>query len=112
MRYLIDTNIIIFALKNDNSPSARKLRSIPLASQSICSIVEAEQLHGARKYDHPAKREERVIGFLSPYTSYTFDSAAAHHYADIRHDLEQRVCIIGNNDLMIAAIARANGLIG
>jgi tRNA(fMet)-specific endonuclease VapC len=51
-----------------------------------------------------------VIGFLSPYASLPFDSAAARHYAAIRHDLERRACIIGNNDLMIAAIALANDL--
>jgi tRNA(fMet)-specific endonuclease VapC len=110
MRYLIDTNIIIFALKSGQSVSAHRLKMIPIRDQCVCSVVEAELMHGAHKYDHPQRREALVIGFLSPYASLPFDSAAARHYADIRHNLEQRGLIIGNNDLMIAAIARANDL--
>ena len=110
MRYLIDTNIIIFALKDAGSLSAQKLRSTSIADQCICSVVEAELLHGARKYATPDEREARVKGFLAPYTSLAFDSAAAPHYASIRDDLERRACIIGGNDLMIAAIAMANQL--
>lgn len=110
MRYLIDTNIIIFALKNARSPSALRLSATPLTDQCVCSVVEAELLHGAHKYDDPTRREAVVTGFLAPYLSLSFDTEAARHYADIRHDLERRACIIGNNDLMIAAIALANDL--
>lgn len=110
MAFLIDTNIIIFALKNGASPSAVRLRSMPIADQCVCSVVEAELLHGARKYDVPSKREAIITGFIAPYESLPFDSVAARHYALIRDDLERRGCIIGNNDLMIAAIALANGL--
>jgi tRNA(fMet)-specific endonuclease VapC len=110
MRYLIDTNIIIFALKNAASVSAHRLRSTLISDQCVCSVVEAELFHGARKYDVPAQRETHLQGFLAPYQSLAFDSLAARHYALIRHDLERRGCIIGNNDLMIAAIAMANNL--
>ena len=110
MRYLIDTNIIIFALKDAASHSAQRLRGTSIADQCVCSIVEAELMHGARKYATPAEREARVKGFLAPYASLAFDSAAAAHYACIRDDLERRACIIGSNDLMIAAIALANQL--
>lgn len=110
MRYLIDTNIVIFALKNAASPSAARLRQVPVADQRICSVVEAELYHGARKYDVPQQREAVLEGFLSPYESLPFDSVAARYYAHIRDDLERRGCIIGNNDLMIAAIALANDL--
>ncbi len=47
---------------------------------------------------------------LSPFDNLDFDLAAARHDAEIRHNLEQRGLIIGNNDLMIAAIALANDL--
>jgi tRNA(fMet)-specific endonuclease VapC len=110
MRYLIDTNIVIFALNNAASRSAARLRQVPVGDQRICSVVEAELYHAARKYDVPQRREAALYGFLSPYESLPFDSVAARHYADIRDDLERRRCIIGNNDLMIAAIALANDL--
>jgi tRNA(fMet)-specific endonuclease VapC len=77
---------------------------------AACSIVWAELLHGARKYDDPAAREARVHSTLMPFASFDFDLEAARHYAVIRSDLEMRRQIIGNNDLMIAAIALANDL--
>jgi hypothetical protein len=42
--------------------------------------------------------------------SLPFDDAAAWHYANIRHQLETAGCVIGPNDLKIAAICRASGL--
>ncbi|NJM55647.1 MAG: type II toxin-antitoxin system VapC family toxin, partial [Verrucomicrobiae bacterium] len=47
---------------------------------------------------------------LAPYASLPFDDAAARHYAAVRHDLESRSCVIGPNDLKIAAICLANGV--
>lgn len=79
MHFLIDTNIIIFALKDAASASAQRLRSESVSDQCVCAVVEAELLHGARKYDDPPKREARVKGFLAPYASLPFDSKAASH---------------------------------
>jgi tRNA(fMet)-specific endonuclease VapC len=46
-----------------------------------------------------------------PYVSLPFDNAAARHYAEIRGGLEESGTAIGSNDLLIASIARSNGLI-
>ena len=40
-----------------------------------------------------------------------FDEKASPYYADIRANLSKRGELIGSNDLLIAAIARANGVI-
>lgn len=71
----------------------------------MCSVVRAELLHGARKYEKRAERVARVELTLSPFISLPFDDAAAGHYATIRDDLESRGVAIGPHDLMIAAIA-------
>jgi tRNA(fMet)-specific endonuclease VapC len=110
MPYLIDTNIWIYYLKRQFNPVRTRLASLPVREVQVCSVVWAELLHGARKYDDPLAREAMVHTTLAPFVSHDFDLAAARHYADIRHDLERRACIIGNNDLMIAAIALANDL--
>jgi tRNA(fMet)-specific endonuclease VapC len=47
---------------------------------------------------------------IARFVCLPFDDQAARHYADIRHQLEFRGSVIGPNDLMIAAIARAHGL--
>jgi tRNA(fMet)-specific endonuclease VapC len=110
MRYLVDTNIWIFHLKRFSSPIRARLSAHPVSDVAVCSIVWAELLHGARKYDDPLAREAKVRYTLSPFVTLDFDVVAASHYALIRDDLERRGCIIGNNDLMIAAIALANDL--
>ena len=110
MRYLLDTNIWIFYLKNLSSPVGVRLRKTYVHEIAVCSVVRAELLHGARKYEKRTERIERVERTLSPFTSLPFDDAAARNYATIRDDLELRGVTIGPNDLMIAAIAVAHEL--
>jgi tRNA(fMet)-specific endonuclease VapC len=111
MRYLLDTNIIIFVLKEPAGSLAAKLAQTPTSDVVICSVVEAELYYGATRYGVPARRKAALDGFLAPFRSLAFDSACVPHYADIRNHLEQKGQIIGGNDLMIAAIALRNGLI-
>ena len=110
MRYLLDTNIWIFYLKHPRSPVESWLRRTPADEIAVCSVVWAELLYGARKYEKREERVARVERTLSPFRSLTFDDAAARHYADIRDILEGRGEVIGPNDLMIAAIARNHAL--
>jgi tRNA(fMet)-specific endonuclease VapC len=110
MRYLLDTNIWIFYLKNPSSLVGSRLRNTSASDIAVCSVVRAELLHGARKYEKRTERVARVELTLSPFISLPFDDAAARHYAIIRDDLELRGVTIGPNDLMIAAIAVAHEL--
>jgi tRNA(fMet)-specific endonuclease VapC len=111
MRYLLDTNIIIFALKFPGGDLASRLAAVPDSDLLVCSIVEAELYHGATKYGAPAQRRAALDGFLAPFNSVPFDSACVPHYAHIRDQLERQGQIIGANDLMIASTALANDLI-
>jgi tRNA(fMet)-specific endonuclease VapC len=110
MRYLIDTNIWIFYLKHSSSPVVARLRNTPASEVAVCSIVWAELLHGARKYEKRDVRVARVEQTLAPFRSLAFDDAAARHYAEIRDALETQGAVIGPHDLLIAAIARNHGL--
>lgn len=111
MRCLIDTNARIFYLKNIGSGVESRLRNTPAAEIAVCSVVWAELLYGARKYEKREERLARVERTLAPYLSLPFDDAAARRYAEIRDDLETRGEVIGPNDLMIAAIAVSHNLI-
>jgi tRNA(fMet)-specific endonuclease VapC len=110
MRYLLDTNIIIYILKEPAGNLAMRLSQVPTSDVMICSIVEAELYHGATKYGVPPRRRAALDGFLSPFRSLPFDSTCVPHYARIRDELERQGQIIGANDLLIAAVALANGL--
>jgi tRNA(fMet)-specific endonuclease VapC len=110
MSYLLDTNVWIFYLKHSSSPVEARLKSTPAREIAVCSVVWAELLYGARKYEKRQDRIARVERTLAPFQSLPFDDAAARHYAEIRDDLETRGEVIGPNDLLIAAIARTHGL--
>jgi tRNA(fMet)-specific endonuclease VapC len=110
MRYLVDTNTWIFYLKRPGSPVEARLRATSADEIAVCSIVWAELLHGARKYEKRDDRIARVERTLAPFRSLPFDDAAARHYAEIRDALEIRGEVIGPNDLLIAAIAQTNRL--
>ncbi len=77
----------------------------------IPAIVRAELLLGVLKSSHPERTSKVVETFLAPYELIPFEQSAAQKYADIRHDLERKGTPIGPNDLIIAATARAGGLI-
>ena len=110
MKYLVDTNGWINFLKNPDSVVAQRISATPPDEFSVCSVVWAELLHGARKYQKRADREDRIRRTLMPYHSFPFDNAAAERYATIRDRLEARGETIGGNDYLIAAIALVHNL--
>jgi tRNA(fMet)-specific endonuclease VapC len=110
IRYLLDSNVWISHLKGVNLKLSLKLVGTPHGDLAVCSVVWAELLHGATKYHDPAKREQQLATTIGSLPSLNFDTAAARHYAKIRHQLEIQGNMIGGNDLMIAAIALANDL--
>ena len=110
MRYLLDTNAIIFALKDAQGRSALRIGKNSHSDVTVCSVVEAELYHGATKYDRPTRREAVLDAFLKPFQSLPFDPACVPHYARIRDYLECRGQIIVGNDLMIAAITLTHDL--
>jgi len=110
MRCLLDTNTWIHYLKRPGSPVEARLRQTPVSEVVVCSVVWAELLHGARKYEKRDERIERIERTLGPFRSLPFDDAAARRYAETRDALERRGQIIGPHDLLIAAIALTHGL--
>ena len=88
MRYLLDTNIIIFALKDPSGVAANRFRTTNVEEIAICSVVEAELYHGARKYGNPARRKAVLDGMLALYISLPFDSSCVPQYASIHDRLE------------------------
>ncbi len=72
MRYLVDTNIWIFYLKHSSSPVVARLRNTPASEVAVCSVVWAELLHGARKYEKRDVRIGRIEQTLAPFRSLLF----------------------------------------
>ena len=111
MKYLLDTNICIKYLNKRSENIINRLLQISKNDVSICSVVKAELYFGAQKSKDTEKTLEKVESFISFLSSYPFDDIAAIEYGIIRATLEMSGNLIGPNDLMIAAIAKANNLI-
>lgn len=110
MRYLLDTNIVIYVIKR------RPLTVLDIFNRhhgrmAISSITLAELLHGAEKSSDPASNLRVVEDFTSRLSVLPYDEAAAAHYGQIRAALERQGLPIGVNDLHIAGHARSRGLI-
>ena len=110
MHYCLDTNTCIDAMKGRAPELAERFGRHSPDDVGVPAMVRAELLLGAMKTNDPAKTTRTVEAFLAPYVVLSFDKAAAQHYAVIRHHLEAAGKIIGPNDLIIAATARAHRL--
>jgi tRNA(fMet)-specific endonuclease VapC len=111
MTHLLDTNTCVQFLRfGAASPVATKLAAMAPGSVVLCSVVVAELLFGALRSRDAARNLTAVQQFLAGLVSLPFEDRAAAEYARIRADPTARGLIIGPNDLLIAAIAVANGL--
>ena len=60
---------------------------------------------------NPAKNEQALLRFLAPLSILPFGPGAASEYGEIRTHLQSQGTPIGPMDLLIAAHARAEGLV-
>lgn len=111
MPWLLDTNTCVEYLRNRNPGVNRRLRSGRPSEFRVCSVVVGELVYGAWRSADPARNLATLSTFLATMASLPFDDAAAHVYGRLRQELTVRGTPIGPNDLMIAAIALAHGLI-
>jgi tRNA(fMet)-specific endonuclease VapC len=77
----------------------------------LCSVVKAELIYGAQRSREPLQNLTKLAEFFAGFLSLPFDDRVAEVYGQMRAQLAARGHLIGPNDLMIAAIALANGLI-
>ena len=108
MIYLLDTNACIQLWQRKNLTVRRHFAQFSPADIALCSVVKAELLFGALRSEQKENNLQLLQKLFAPLHSFDFDDIAAEHYAQIRAELTAQGHLIGANDLMIAAIARAN----
>ena len=106
--YLLDSNVCIHLLNERNTQIEENFRSHSPAEIYLCSIVKAELLYGARHSQRVSTNLQRLKLFFAPLESIPFDDRCAEEYGVIRATLAEQDKIIGPNDMISAAIARAN----
>ena len=109
MKFLLDTDTCIYALKQ-NERVLRRLLSEAREEVAVSVITEAELRTGASKSSSPAKTLTLVENFLSPITLLEFTSDDAIAYASVRSKLERAGTPIGPLDTLIASQAIARKL--
>ena len=109
MTFLIDTNICIYALKQNQVVLAHLLVQRPI-DVALSVITEAELRTGASKSASPAKTTHLLENFLRPLSVLEFTSDDARVYAHIRARLERAGRPIGPLDTLIAAQAVSRSL--
>lgn len=109
MRYMLDTNICIYAIKNKPEQVFIRLREHNPQELCISSVTYAELVHGVEK--SKAIEKNRVALALALLLAnidiVSFDSLAAQSYGKIRADLEKAGTPIGPLDMMIAGHAKS-----
>lgn len=111
MKYMMDTNICIYAIKNKPESVIRKILSQNPEDLCISVVTYAELMHGVEKSQAVEKNRIAMSLFLSAITVFDFDGEAAEAYGQIRAELERKGTPIDPMDLLIAGHARSQGLI-
>ena len=110
IRYLLDTNICIYIIKQHPKHVIEHLRTLLVGDVAISAITLAELEYGAAKSSRPEQNREALIAFTAPLEVLPFDDDASLHYGEIRADLERSGMVIGAMDMLIAAHARSRSL--
>ena len=111
MKYLIDTNILIFLCNSKSKALENKFKAHNPRDFAVSSITVGELIYGVNKSLHKDRNLQAILKILSPFTILDFDSSDGWEYGEIRASLEKKGTVIGWNDIMIAAQARRRGLV-
>jgi tRNA(fMet)-specific endonuclease VapC len=110
LRYLLDTNIVIYVLKR-RPVEVLSTFNANASRMAMSSITLAELLHGAEKSSRVSENLAAIEDFCSRLEVLPYGPKAAQHYGAIRAALEKLGQPIGVNDMHIAAHARSEGLV-
>lgn len=107
MRYMLDTNICSYILKNHPASVKARFDEVESDALTISTVVLAELYYGAARHPKGIAIRRDIDDFTSRLSVLQWDEAAADHYGAIRAALEKDGTPIGAMDMMIAAHARS-----
>ncbi len=110
MRFLLDTNICIYVIKQKPSSVKQRLQAIESSDVGISIVTLAELEYGAAKSQNPERNRQILSTFCAPFEIVGLSEEDARILGNIRADLERRGQPIGSYDLLIAAQALSRSL--
>ena len=109
-RFLLDTNICIYIHRRRPGKVLARFQKLEPGDAAISVITWGELLYGAEK----SKQRKKALEILAEFKTFVpvlpIPESAGNTYGIIRASLESMGQPIGNNDLCIAAHAKAAGL--
>jgi tRNA(fMet)-specific endonuclease VapC len=109
-RYMLDTDTCSYIMKRSQPLVLKRLQAVDVGDVCMSVITKAELLYGVEVSPRRAQDAAALAAFIPYVEAIDFSDDAALHYAEIRASLKKRGALIGANDLLIAAHARALGL--
>jgi tRNA(fMet)-specific endonuclease VapC len=109
MPWLLDTNIVI-AISKQSPALLPRLKHCPVEDLVLSSVVLAEIEYGIAKSQRKDHNRKVFDALLARFAVLPFDATCAREYGSIRAKLEAAGRLIGPNDLLIAAQAKASRL--
>jgi len=110
-RYLLDTNICIYIQRQKPAGVLERFEKLNPGDAAISVITWGELMYGAEK----SSQRKKAVQLLEAFTSFVpvlpMPENAGLVYGAIRVSLESKGTPIGNNDLWIAAHAKASSFI-
>ncbi len=110
IKYLLDTNIVIYTIKN-RPPVVREKFKLYQGQMAVSTVTVGELIFGAERSAKPEQNQVDIDGMLARLDILHFDEKAAVHFGQIRAELYTAGTPIGPYDMMIAGHARSQGLI-
>ncbi|MGD9017203.1 MAG: type II toxin-antitoxin system VapC family toxin [Desulfobacterales bacterium] len=109
-RFLLDTNICIYIQRHRPEKVLARFRRLNPGDAAISVITWGELLHGAEKNRQRKETLQQLGEFSSLVPVMPLPENTGKFYGVIRAALESKGKAIGNNDLWIAAHAKAAAL--
>ena len=111
MKYLLDTNICIYAINGRHPQLTKKLLSVSPEEIAVSSITIGELEYGAAKSNWGERTRETIRAFLANFPVVSFEEEDALLFGKNRAILEKAGMTIGILDLMIGSQGVRNDLI-
>ena len=105
MRFMLDTNICIYIIKQKPPNAIERFYQTEISEISISSITLSELLYGVSKSSKPEQNQIALTQFIAPLDILPYDDEAAQYYGELRVHLEKQGRPIGSLDMLIAAHA-------
>lgn len=107
MKYLLDTNLCIYIIKQKPEKVFKKFRRLSVGQVALSSITYSELSFGVQKSQRKAQNVAALQQFVAPLQILPYPEDASLAYGEIRAELERKGAPIGPLDTLIAAHARS-----